>query len=90
MSNVNLENYVIGGTGAVKVLDGWRLLELDEAGIYNGVDAYSDEGIVLFKAWTEANGITFYGAPKEDFFDFEAYGLAEKAGNTYLIMENLS
>ena len=85
-----LEDYVIDGTGAIKVLDGWRLLELDEANIYGGADPYSDEGIAKFKAWSDANYVYCYSRTKENFFEFEAYELAEKADASYLIMENLS
>lgn len=90
MSRINLEDYVIDGSGAVKVLDGWRLLELDEAGIYNGADAYSTEGIKLFRAWCQENSVAFYAAPKEEFFAAHGFDYAEKTGKTYLIMENLS
>ena len=90
MKTVNLEDYVIAQHGDVKMLDGFRLVDQDEAGIYNGIDGYSDEGIALFQAWTAENGITYYGRPREDFFEFEAYEIAEAAGNTYVIMEDMS
>jgi len=87
---VSLEDFVIDGTGAVKVLDGYRLVYLDEAGIYGDADPYDAASIALFKAWLVENGVSYYGAPKEDFFSFEGIELAEKEGNTYVIMENLS
>lgn len=90
MSSINLEDYVIAASGSVKELDGWRLLELDEAGIYNGVDAYSDEGIKLFKAFCKDRSVAFYAAPKDEFVAAHGYDYAEKTGKSYLIMENLS
>jgi hypothetical protein len=86
-----LEDFVISQHGTIKVLDGWALLYQNELGIYaDGVDQYSDEGMAAFKLWCAEHNVAFYGAPKEDFFKFEAYELAENKGASYLLMENLS
>lgn len=87
---VRLEDYVIGGTGAVKELDGWRLVALDEAGIYGDVDPYSKAGTAAFKAWCAKNSVYYYGRPRESFFNWEAIDLAEKANASYVIMEDMS
>jgi hypothetical protein len=43
-----------------------------------------------YQAWLSENKVYHYGRPKEDFFRYEAYELAEAAGCTSLIMEDLS
>lgn len=90
MAVVNLEDYVIDQVGNVKVLDGWRLLELDEAAIYGPNDPFGDEGIATFRTWCDFKGVTYYARPRGTFLKAEAYDIAESDGNTYLIMEDLS
>lgn len=88
--SVNLEQYVVNQHGSVKLLDGYRLVYLDEAGIYGGVDPYSDEGVELYREWLIENGVSSYSRPRESFFMFEAWAQAEEEGNTYLVAEDLS
>ena len=81
-------------TGSVKILDGWRILELNEAGIYPNDDGwlnkYSEENCERFMRFCKERGVTYYAAPKEDFFFFKAIEKAENEGCEYLILENLS
>lgn len=84
---MNLENFVVDQIGDIKVL---TTAILDHKEIYGKSDPYSDEGSTVFRAWLAENNICFYCRPNEDFFKTEGYALAEKEGNTYLLMENLS
>ena len=43
-----------------------------------------------YQEWLKANNVYHYSRPREDFFRFEAYELAEAAGCDKLIMEDLS
>lgn len=61
-----------------------------EEKVYNGVDEYSNEGIALFREFCDDRGIFYYARPREDFSKREAYELAEQAGSSYLIMEDMS
>ena len=90
MTTFNLEDYVIDQVGTVKVLDNWRMFENESDSIYKGMNPWNEEGAEAFKRFTAERGITFYARPREGFFKFEAYELAEAEGNTYLIMEDLS
>jgi len=88
--SIRLEDYVVDQHGDIKLLDGYRLVYLDEAGIYGDVDPYSDEGIELFRAWLVEAGVSSYSRTREDFFMFEAWAQAEEEGNNYLVVEDLS
>lgn len=88
---VKLESLVVDQHGTVKVLDGYEIFYGKTAeAIWGELDQYSNEGIAAFKAFCAENGVSYYAAPKEDFFTWQAYELAEQEGNTYLIMDNLS
>lgn len=43
-----------------------------------------------FKKYCADNKIFYYARPREDFFMYEAYELAEKAGCVYLLAEDMS
>lgn len=94
MNMKNLEDYVVDQHGTVKILDGWRIMELDEMAIWPQddvwVDKYSDENCGRFGKWMKEKGVCYYAAPKEDFFFFKAIEKAENEGCEYLILENLS
>jgi len=50
-----------------------------------------DQIVADFQAWMKDNpDVYYYARPKEDFFESEAYRLAEKAGKTKLILEDMS
>jgi len=89
-----LEDYVVNQHGSVKVLDTWRILELNEAEIYpKGTESwekYHDDNVERFINWCKEKGVTYYAQHREDFFEHKAYELAEKEGNEYLMMENMS
>ena len=88
MSALNLENFDVNQHGTVKVLN-FFMTPLEKE-VYNGVDEYSDIGIALFRKFCDDRGIFYYARTREDFSEFEAYNLAEQAGNEYLIMEDMS
>jgi len=91
MTNVNLESLVVDQNGTVKVLDGYEIFYgVTAEKIWGELDQYSEAGIAAFRTWRMENGVSYYAAPKEDFFEFEAYELAEREDNNYLIMDNLS
>lgn len=87
---ISLESQVVNQHGNVKVLNAWNILDEDVMGIYQGHSSYSDEGIALFKEWCKAHGVFYYGRPREDFFEFEAYQLAEAADCSYIILDDMS
>ncbi len=89
--HINLEALVVNMHGTVKLLDGYQL-SYGAAGkaLFGDVEQYSDEGIAIFREFTAEKGITYYAAPREDFFMFEAWEKAEQEGNTYLLAEDLS
>lgn len=43
-----------------------------------------------YQEWLKANNVYHYGRPHEQFYNFEAFELADAAGCTKLIMEDLS
>ncbi len=88
--HINLEALVVNMHGDIKILNGYNLLYDGAEALYGDVNPYSDAGMEIFRAFTAEKGITYYGAPKEDFFEFEAYEKAEAEGNTYLLMDNMS
>lgn len=95
MTNINIEALVVDQHGTVKVLDGYEIFYGKTAEKIWGegaaaLEQYSDEGIAAFQAFCKEHGVSYYAAPKEDFFPFIGYEKAEKEGNTYLIMDNLS
>lgn len=87
----NPENHVVYQHGSIKVLNAWAVLVDHADDIYGeGVEFWSTDGIEKFTTFCEKYDIHYYARPGEDFFKFEAYEEAEKAGKTYLVMENLS
>jgi hypothetical protein len=91
MTNVNLESLVVNQHGAVKLLDSYEIFYGNTAEkIWGELDQYSNEGIAAFKSFCAEKGVSYYAAPNEDFFEFMGYDLAEKEGNSYLIMDNMS
>ena len=43
-----------------------------------------------FRAYCKVNRIYYYARPREDFHEWEAWELAEKAGALFLLLEDLS
>jgi len=84
----------------VKTVDGVGILDLYEISycqtalaIYGADlvdDQYCPEAIERFQAFCAEKGITYYGAPKRDFFMSAAVERALYQGNKYLIAEDLS
>lgn len=91
--SIKLERYVVDQEGSIKILDGYAAAygDLGRA-IYGDLfeDQYSDAAFERFGAFLDEYGVSYYGRPKEDFFRWEALELAEKAGASYLIMEDMS
>ena len=88
--HINIEDFVINQHGDVKVVDDYTLTYECPSILLGDVSPYSDEGMAIFRAFCAEKGITYYAAPNEDFFEFEAFEKAQADGNTYLIMDNLS
>ena len=53
-------------------------------------DSSYSETAAMCQLFMEQNKCSYYSACKEDFFVFMAVSLAQKEGNKYVIMENLS
>jgi hypothetical protein len=88
--HINLEALVVNQYGDIKVVDDYNLTYGRPSPLFGDVDPYSDGGIQIFRAFCAEKGVTYYAAPREEFFEHEAYEKAQAEGNTYLIMEDLS
>jgi hypothetical protein len=56
----------------------------------NGENPYSEAGYTAFKAWCTKHDVYYYAAIREEFDPFEARRLAYEAGNSKVILEDLS
>lgn len=91
--HINIEELVSKEVDGIKILDGDELSYGQSAqNLYGDLvdDQYSPEAIELFQAFCAEKGITYYSAPKEDFFMRAAVERAIYQGNKYLIAEDLS
>lgn len=91
--SIKLERYVVDQEGSIKILDGYAAAygDLGRA-IYGDLfeDQYSEAAFKRFGSFLEMYNVSYYARPKEEFFCWEALELAEKAGASYLIMEDMS
>lgn len=93
--HIDIEKLVVQERDGVKVINDYNLMYgglLDDtpSPLFGDVAPYSDEGIEIFQAFLKEKGITYYAAPREDFFVFLGFEKAQREGNKYLIMEDLS
>ncbi len=61
-----------------------------EKEILGDIKPYTDEAFDAFWDYCEDRNISFYAAPKEDFYIAEAIEQAVVDGNTKVIVENMS
>ena len=60
------------------------------ANFYSLPEAELDKRSDEFVAWCKANRVYYYARPREAFFRWEAFELAEKDGCEKLLMEDMS
>jgi hypothetical protein len=94
ITDEDLQRLTVKEIDGVRILDGYEMSYCQTALAIYGADLvddqYSPEAIERFQAFCAEKGITYYGAPKGDFFMSAAVERALYQGNTYLIAEDLS
>jgi hypothetical protein len=67
--HINLEALVVNQYGDIKVVDDYNLTYGRPSPLFGDVDPYSDGGIQIFRAFCAEKGVTYYAAPREEFFE---------------------
>jgi hypothetical protein len=76
-----------GGLIVVEVL---KLADVMAACGWNEDEGFSEDNSSRFRAWLEANGVHYYGRPREEFFPSAGIREAQKLGLSKIVMEDLS
>ena len=90
ITDEDLQRLTVKEVDGIRILDSYCQTALAIYGADLVDDQYSPKAIERFQAFCAEKGITYYGAPKEDFFMSAAVERALYQGNTYLIAEDLS